>query len=265
MSRKLTQLVALVTYGNLHLQNRSDEFNLDRLITSNCYSIDFIDKPTEEIAGSAKVIAQNVENWFRYLKENSALKLKLHHHTASISGMPDHVSAAFVGGGSHWFVEVQFQNQSDLYLRGWEASDEWRLDTRKTHYVRFETSTPHLKDVVIPVKQARKELDNLLKELSDFAGEFEYSANWSDYFDNSRKILNDFEPQSSDEFLPAGIYSKEAHQLIQTTFVSWCFGGMGSWNDLTFSGNDQKRYHQLSEKLYTILCDSLVAGVNGCS
>jgi hypothetical protein len=262
VSRKLTQVVALVTYGNLHLQNRSDEFNLDRMIADNCYRIDFIDRPTDEIAGSAKVIAQDVERWFKYLKKNDAVKLRLHYHTASISDMPDHISTAFVGGGSHWLIEVQFENHSDLYLSEWIPSDDWQLDTRKTHYVRFETSIPHLEEILTPVDQARKELGDLLRDLSEFAAKFEHSASWADYFDNSRKTLNDFEHQSSDDFLPAGIYSKEAHHLIQAGFGSWCFGGMGSWNDLSFSGEDQKRYHQLSEKLYTTLCGSLVAGVN---
>lgn len=265
MSIKPTQITALATYGNLYLQNRSDEFDLGKLITDNCYRIDFIDKPTDEIAGSARVIAQNVEKWFAYLKKNNALKLKLHYHTASISDMPDHISTAFVGGGSHWLIEVQFENQSDLYLSEWTPSDEWQLDTRKTHYVRFESSIPYLEDVVTQLEQSRKGLRDLLKDLSEFAGKFQHSASWADYFDNSRKLLNGFEPQSSDEFLPAGIYSKEAHQLIQTVFGSWCFGGMGSWNDLSFSGEDQNRYHQLSEKLYTTLCDSLVAGVNSYS
>jgi hypothetical protein len=262
MSQRLVQIVALVTYGNLCLQKRNKEYPLDKLITDNCYRIDFIDKPTEEIAGSTRVLATDASKWFRYLMQNDAVKLKLHYHTASHSDLPDHISAAFVGGGSHWLIEVQFKDHSDLYLSEWIPSEEWGLDTRKTHYVRFEMLTHHLEDIVIPLEKSRKKLDDILQELVEFTTQFDHTQNWADYFSQSRKILTKLEPDASDDFLPAGIYSKEAHQLIQTVFSSWCFGGMGSWNDLAFNGDDQLRYEELSKKLYTVLCDSLVTGVN---
>jgi hypothetical protein len=262
MSQKFIQLVALVTYGNLCLQNRNTDFKLDKLITDNCYRIDFIDNPTTEIAGSVRVLATDVSKWYRYLQNKNAVRLKLHYHTASHSDLPDHVSAAFVGGGSHWLIEVQYENNSEIYLSEWIPSEEWQLDTRKTHYVRIETSTPHLEDVIIPIEKARKNLDDVLHELVKFAGKFEYSKNWADYFTRSRKVLTEFTPDASDDFLPAGIYSLKSHQLIQAVFSSWCFGGMGSWNDLAFNGKDQELYESLSGQLYTVLCDSLVTAVN---
>jgi len=103
----------------------------------------------------------------------------------------------------------------------------------------------------------------VLQELAEFAGKFDYSKHWVANFNYSLKALNEFEPEDSDDLIPAGIYSKEARQLIETAFrSSGVFGGMGSWNDLVFSGADQEYYTSLSAELYSTLCQAIVSGVN---
>lgn len=176
--------------------------------------------------------------------------------------MPDHLSAAFVGGGSEWFVEVQFEDKSHLYLGGWIPSEGSNSDTWKTHYVRLERNMNHMKDLTPSVTESRKRISVLLRNLSNFARRFDYSKNWVDNFDNSLMTLEEFEPQVNDDFIPSGIYSKDARQLIETAFRSWVFGGMGSWNDLAFSGDDQERYSKLTKELYEAVCGAIVSGVN---
>ena len=262
MSQKLEQVVALVTYGNLFLHDRSSDFNFDKLVTNNCYKFDFMDPPVEEIAGSTKVIASDASKWFEYLKGQGAKKLKLYYKTSSHSDLPDHISTAFVGGGSQWLIEVQFETTSDLYLSEWYPTKEMRLDKRKTHCVRFNPDMTHLDDVSDSVKTSREKLSKVLQELAEFAGKFDYAKHWVANFNNALSTLQEFEPQQTDEFIPVGIYSKESRQLIAGAFSSWVFGGMGSWNDLAFSGNDQEYYTSLSEELYLTLCQAIVSGVN---
>jgi len=262
MSQKLVQVVALVTYGNLFLQDRGSEFDIDKLVTDNCYRLDFIDRPIEGIAGSTKLLASDAHKWFTYLKDRGTKKLKLHYRTSSQLDLPDYISAAFIGGGSHWLVEVQFETSSDLYLSEWTPSEDVGLDRMKTHYVRLEHDMTHLDDSSLSVTKSREELSTVLEDLCEFAGKFDYSQHWVENFNNSKKMMKEFEPQSSDEFLPSGIFSKEARQLIAGAFASWVFGGMGSWNDLAFSGEDQERYTSLSDKLYSTLCQAIVSGVN---
>ncbi len=40
------------------------------------------------------------------------------------------------------------------------------------------------------------------------------------------------------------------------------FGGMGSWNDIGFEGDDQVLYDRLSEDLYRLLNVAIVAAAN---
>jgi hypothetical protein len=262
MSQKLEQIIALVTYGNLYLQGRGMDFDIDKLVTHNCYGLDFLDPPIEGIAGSTKILASDANKWFIYLKGQNTRKLKLHYQSTSQIDLPDPISAAFLGGGSHWLVEVQFDSSSDLYLSEWVPSEDIKLDTRKIHYVRLERDVTHLRDSTLSVGKSREKLRDVLQELSEFAGKFDHSKHWAVNFNNALSALETFEPSASDEFLPAGIYSKEARQLIEGAFASWVFGGMGSWNDMSFDGDNQDRYQLLSGDLYSTLCNVIVSGIN---
>ena len=180
----------------------------------------------------------------------------------SQTGLPDHISAAFVGGGSRWFVEVQFDDKSHLYLGGWVPTEGPVSDSWKTHFVRLELDLNHLEYPATTVTESREKIARVLRPLIDFTKRFEHIKNWADNFDNSLKTLTEFEPQASDDFIPSGIYSKEARQLIETAFRSWVFGGMGSWNDLAFNGEDHEQYGVLTGKLYEAVCIAIVSGVN---
>jgi len=267
MSKDIARNVALVTYGNLFLQGKGAEFDIDTLITHNCYGLDFVDPPIEGIAGSSKILASDTSKWFSYLKDQGAKKLKLYFKKSEQSDLPDHISSAFVGGGSHWFIEVQFDSTSDLYLSEWIPSGDIGNDTRKTHYLRFNRDLTPIDDTSLSVSEAREKLRAVLQELSDFVGGFEHTKHWMGNFEYAIHTLKEFEPQVADEFLPAGIYSKEAHQLLQAAFASWVFGGMGSFNDMAhmaMSSDNHKSHAQLSEELYSAICDAVVSASNRC-
>jgi hypothetical protein len=265
MSKDIARNVALVTYGNLFLQGKGSDFDIDTLVTHNCYGLDFVDPPIDGIAGSSKVLASDTNKWFGYIKDQGAKKLKMFFKKSEQSGLPDHISSAFVGGGSYWFIEVQFDSTSDLYLSGWIPSGDVGNDTRKTHYLHFNHDMIHLDDISLSVSDAREKLNTVLQELSAFAAEFKHITPWVSNFENARSTLTDFEPNVADEFLPVGIYSKEARQLIEAAFASWVFGGMGSWNDMAhmaMSSDNHGRHAKLSEELYWAICTAVVAAVN---
>lgn len=261
MSQDIVRNIALVTYGNVFLQKQTG-FDLESLVTHNCYRLDFIDPPVKGIAGSAKILAKDTQMWFNYLKDQGAKRLKLHYQPTTQSEIPDRISSAFVGGGSHWFVEVQFQKDGDLYLSDWVSSEDSGIDRMKTHYLRIEKNTNHLDDSSLLVSESREHLQTVLQKLSKFAGKFEFSKHWVSNFEIPLTTLHEFEPSKEDEFLPAGIYSKEAHRLIMAAIGSWVFGGMGSWNDMAFNGDSQDVYMSLSDNLYSTICTSIVSGVN---
>ena len=262
MSRELEKRVALVVYANTVLQGRRSDFILDPLITENCYSLEFIEKPPNDMAGATRLIASDASRWVDYLLEQEAKQVRLLYRPTGDPDFPDHISSAFVGGGSIWIIEVQSDRGSDLY------ADAKFLDTylpkAKSQYVRFERGVHHLANDP-SVDDARTRLNDALTNISEFAGRYEHLTHWADIFNRARKCLTTYEPPVDDFLLPFGILPKKALQLIRAAFGSWVFGGMGSWNDVAFSGEAGYECSSLTDALYEAVCVALMAGANGLS
>ena len=256
MPKDIEQLVALATYANAYLNARHLGINLDLFATHNCHGIDFMKKSVVGIAGATSIIARNASAWFLYLRDQNAKRVRIHYKGSDYSELPDHIAAAFVGGGGSWLLEVQFEEESHIYVRQSETG------SFKDHFIIAEENWGHIEQNYSSIEDARKRLNRVLKQISDFASKFDYTKHWSDNFETSRKVLYDFEPKEADEFIPYGLYTKEARQLIEAAFSSWVFGGMGSWNDQAFSGEDHDEYGFLSSDLYDAICRAIVSGVN---
>ena len=112
------------------------------------------------------------------------------------------------------------------------------------------------------MSDARERLNEVLENLIAFTSRFEYTQHWAENFKQSKQTLTEFEPVDSDDFIPFRIYSLVARRLLETSFRSWVFGGMGSWNDLAFSGEGQAEYTSLTRELYEAICNSIVSAVN---
>ena len=54
----------------------------------------------------------------------------------------------------------------------------------------------------------------------------------------------------------------KAKQLLGAVLAAWVFGGMGSWNDLGFDGNDQQEYTELSDELFVLLNQAISVAVS---
>lgn len=59
-----------------------------------------------------------------------------------------------------------------------------------------------------------------------------------------------------------GLLPAEGQQLLSTANSAWVFGGMGWWNDMSFEGETQQQYDELSDRLYQLLNEAVVTGVN---
>ena len=57
----------------------------------------------------------------------------------------------------------------------------------------------------------------------------------------------------------------EARQLLGAVLAGWVFGGMGSWNDLGFDGEDQEEYTELSDELFTLLNQAIAVAIDSTS
>jgi hypothetical protein len=62
--------------------------------------------------------------------------------------------------------------------------------------------------------------------------------------------------------LPPRGFSESARRLLATAARSWVFGGMGTWNDLTFDGSEEEAYEEVSAELYDAVLGAFVAAAN---
>jgi hypothetical protein len=252
VTRDIAQLVALVTYSNMYIQGI--KFDIEQYITDHCYNIEFVESSKPDIAGSTKVIAPDAHRWCRNIKEEGVKNVRLHWNVSSFESIPDHITAAFVGGGSSWFIETIYDEKSIYYIKQDKQS-------MKTSYTKWDSEKVTLRPSE-SVAEMRDQLDVILEKLIHFTSKFDYTKHWSENFTSYRETLHTFQPHDVDDYIPTGFYSKNARQLIEASFRSWVFGGMGSFNDLAFSGPDQDLYMSLSRELYETVCSSIVAAVN---
>ena len=255
MDQSISRLVALTVYANITLQDRAGDFDLDKLIAENSYAIEFVDPLPKGIAGSPKIIASNPSLWFHFLRDQGILDVKMHGFKSGHPELPDHISAAFVGGGSGWLLEARRSDSSDIYREMYHQGHKKQL-------VRVQESGGRLQDSSWSVEVARRNLSEVLEATAELASRHKYTTHWADLFHRAKNVLDEHIPSPADSFLPAGMLSTAAHQLLSAVESSWVFGGMGSWNDLSFPGRDQDLYGELTARLYDTICKCIVAGAN---
>lgn len=59
-----------------------------------------------------------------------------------------------------------------------------------------------------------------------------------------------------------GVVPELATFLLDACQSAWVFGGMGSWNDMSFEGADQAEYDRLSEELFNTLNETIQTAAN---
>ncbi|MFX0100095.1 MAG: hypothetical protein ACFFCS_10985 [Candidatus Hodarchaeota archaeon] len=255
MSQNLERAASLVVYTNARLQGQDIEY------TSDHSTIKFsrhVPRPEgalpDAVYDDTKVIARNPFAWSDYLKREGISCVKLHYFESGLE-LPDHVSAAFVGGGSMLAIEALHGARSDVYVEGSRAPTSSK--NLGLHYLLVEKDVEPVEDAGITVDQTIDKLGTILEKLENFAREHERIEHWAQNFQSARKLLSGEVPKYYDELFPLGLLPEKNRQLIAGALGSWVFGGMGSWNDDGFGEGAE-----LGTDLYKAIHDGVSAAVN---
>jgi len=109
----------------------------------------------------------------------------------------------------------------------------------------------------------RASLTSALETIRSFAEQHDLKY-WSKHFRRCLLRLS-LEPQPLEDLLELLLInglSQPAIQLVNAAKASDVFGGMGSWNDLAFSGADSKAYEEVSNQLLQAMKAAFRAGIN---
>ena len=267
MVGNLSQLVTLVSHGNLFLTGKS---KLENFYPGNsafiyCNSVVFVDDK-KFLRTTETEIAENPTQWLSWLKNNHCRKLALGYAPSNNPEFPDHMSVAFVGGGGRWMMFSIFSKLADYWLERWQVTNIDAPDRRiwKVTYGRVARNKPAPALPDDSLSSFKAELESVLKQIEVFAREHDLD-HFAKCFRDGLDALESTDPLNlgwQKDLLPSEGLSLQATQLMGAACIAWVFGGMGSWNDLGFDHNEEGDYQRLSKQLYSIINRSVEHSVN---
>jgi hypothetical protein len=269
MQGELAQLISLTSFGNEYLESGDLPFFYPEHTTFRfCRVIDFHVPKGNGISGSNDLVwAENPLQWFQKLKQSGCIGLRLFYQPADPHPLAqEHQLVGFVGGGGRWLIEAKMKDNAQYWLKRWALTDKQDPENKiwSVHYLRVEEKAP-IVDQQYDVDEVKNELDQVLGQLIQFCQQ-QQLPQWKSIFEKGNNILSGTIPlqkNSQADLLVHKNYSAAAQQLLSAINETWVFGGMGSWNDISFEeARVQKEYDDLSERLYALMMKGIVAAVN---
>ncbi len=268
MNGPIAQMVALTCHGNAYLAGRYIGAFFPQ--NSTCTFCDRVNFVTVDKSFSGKTIekeiAQTPDEWFLFLKLSNASGIRLSRTPQNALRISDRMSAGFIGGDGTWAMEILFpKNRSEYVQARWEVWNRDAADRRfwRVTYGRISTGeTPKINSADLTLAVIR--LTESLREIHAFAAQHDCGgltkafADALDTLDSKGQNLHGY----YQDLCPANFLSLEAITLLDACQSAWVFGGMGSWNDLGFYGDDEKKYEQVSEQLFQAVNGAIIAAGN---
>lgn len=275
MQGSITQIAALVLYGNYLLQNATKRLTPAFLSNSAfqfCESVSFVDITPAPAGqpGEETQCAANPMDWFEHLRNEGVCGLCMRYGPSSgKTGLADRMLVGFVGGGGRWLIEAYRADEASYWESRWQLGDRNRPDRNiwRVSYLRIFRGKAMPAASAENLEQLKQELRQCLEEIVGFSRSQKLD-NFTKCFEAGLAKLDSSTPLAGlylEDIAPPGFLSLRAMQLLGAAEEAWVFGGMGSWNDMGFAGETQMQYEKVSERLYQLLNRVIVAVVNSRS
>jgi hypothetical protein len=268
MNGPIAQIVALTCYGNAFLQGvEVGEFFPKISTCTFCDRVTFVSIEKSFLRKlQEKEVATTPQEWFRFLKSTGAFGIRLSMRPHNDPNISDRMAAGFVGGGGTWSMEVLLpKNRSEFWIARWEVLNQdapeqriWRVSYgRVSQKATTNSQIDDLQRTVARLTQTLREI-HLFSAKQDCEGFTQCFADALDTLDSGGKNLHGYHK----DLAPGGHLSDQALTILDACQKAWVFGGMGSWNDMGFDGEDQKEYERVSEQLFQTLNRAISEAAN---
>ncbi len=172
----------------------------------------------------------------------------------------------FAGGGGSWLVEVGHDNDVDWWEPHWRIGNRRDPERRiwEVDYFRIPVQPAYARAVAADPDPLVQRLKTSLKAIATFARR-QNLDHFADVFDAARNRLQaavPFDNLIHADIDPGNLLTLKGRQILAAAQIGWVFGGMGSWNDVTFPGVIGAEYERLSEELFTVMTDAAIVAVN---
>ena len=256
MNGPIAQIVALTCHGNAILSGQAGLPFLPANSTCQfCERVTFVTLGRSLLGKLNETkLADSPEAWFSYLKAGEALGIRLWRKPQNNLGFSDRMTAGLAGGGGTWTMEILLPGDtSERWAARWEVSNREAPDQRiwRVTYARVSKgrSSPakvgELSETIHELEESLKAIQSFSKKqkLEIFSAQFEQAL---DSIESKGRNRHGYHQ----DLAPTGFLSEEAAVLFDACQTAWVFGGMLSWNDLWFEGEDQGTYERVSERLF---------------
>lgn len=264
MQGTIFQILVLVTHGNMAL---SGQVVTDFYPQHSAFQFDefvkFVDIERVGVTWNEKPFAEDPNDWLRKLKSNHCSGLRVERIPTDKEDLSDRTSVAFVSGGGRWIIEAVCPGGSDYWEAKWEVGDRNRPD-QKIWRVTYGRIAQNQKAVVTnapSVDSLSAQMGRTLQDAITFSTK--HKLDWfGKSFESAYSVLKtESEPELNGVALK-GQLPLSASRLLAASQAAWVFGGMGSWNDLGFDGDDQRKYETISDDLFRLINSSLIVTTN---
>ena len=242
MTGPIAQIVSLTCYSNAFLHgDRIPQFFPTNSTCQFCEFIRFVEF-RKALLGNVQEFpaADNPDEWIASLHDRQAFAARLLRSLENRPGFSDRMLAGFIGGGGQWTLELLCSNgKSEFWVSHWEVGNREAQDQR----IWRESMAWSAKVRRNPIPGARSRLSETslgpVWKQSDILQTPYGQDNFASCFAKTLNVLDNPDPDVGyhrDLWVPQQL-APEAASLLKAATSAWVFGGMGSWNDLSFTGD----------------------------
>jgi hypothetical protein len=261
--------IALVSYGNAHLENPV-ETNLlripsDRPTLKYILETDFRSNGHVFARRKGKKVAATIEEWFDFIHRKGAKRLWLVFGEELDSDQKEimqQLESKLLG------IQVDYPTDHEMWVPDWDTVVRaqrpriWQVSVKGMGIPTSMASKPG------DLNAVREDIRKGLEDAIVFAKKSATGEFFSSHFAEGLTALESASPAPPyyPDMLPSRGYSILARQVIAGASYGWVFGGMGSWNDIWFSDDSlMPEYNRITETLRRSVKMGLREGVNSFS
>ena len=264
MQGTILQILVLVTHGNMTLSGNSvGEFYPQHTAFKFDEFVKFVDLERAGNSWKEKPFAETPTEWLQKLKSQKCIGLRVERIPTDNKDISDRMSVAFIGGGGRWLIEALCPSGSDYWEAKWEIGNRNHPEKKiwQVTYGRIAKNQKTILAAAVNIDDLSKSLEQTLQGAMAFSRKHKLDG-FGKAFESGLSVLN---AKAEPELYGAAVKGQlplKASRLLAAAQAAWVFGGMGSWNDLGFEGEDQRRYEAISDDLFRLINASLIETAN---
>ncbi len=212
-----------------------------------------------------KIVANTPQEWMDNVVGGSFDRAILDYQPSNDPGTSDRMSAGFVGGGGRWRICLERKGRANCWEARWTVGDRNASDNRiwRVMYgLKEENAIPP--PPIRTLETLALELKELLESVEEVARRRKLTS-FADQFVLAQSCLVSQDPLSMvyhRDLTTLDVVGIDGARMLAACQACWVFGGMGSWNDMGFDGEEQREYEELSGHLFSACKDGICAAVN---